>query len=111
MDMRPSNKSIRRMVEKIHAMTALKTVWQETRELMQEICMSGSMSGIWISALPAREVGVGPGPHYPPPGRIRLRECWRADYVATVDMRAYRLSEYLTRDIGGVCSLHSEAER
>ncbi|MFL9909372.1 hypothetical protein [Paraburkholderia sp. RL17-337-BIB-A] len=41
MDMRPSNKSIRRMVEKIHAMTALKTVRQETRELLQEICMSG----------------------------------------------------------------------
>jgi hypothetical protein len=44
MDMRPSNKSIRRMVEKIHAMTALKTVWQETRVLMQEICMSGCVS-------------------------------------------------------------------
>jgi hypothetical protein len=34
MGMRPSKKSIRRMVEKIHAMTALKTVWQETTELV-----------------------------------------------------------------------------
>ncbi|WP_429564063.1 group II intron maturase-specific domain-containing protein [Paraburkholderia sp. MM6662-R1] len=32
--MRPSKKSIRRMLEKIHAMTALKTVWQETTELV-----------------------------------------------------------------------------
>jgi hypothetical protein len=34
MGMRPSKKSIRRMVERIHAMTALKTVWQETTELV-----------------------------------------------------------------------------
>jgi RNA-directed DNA polymerase len=34
MGMRPSKKSIRRMVEKIHAMTALKTAWQETTELV-----------------------------------------------------------------------------
>jgi hypothetical protein len=34
MAMRPSKKSIRRMVEKIHAMTALKTAWQETTELV-----------------------------------------------------------------------------
>jgi RNA-directed DNA polymerase len=34
MGMRPSKKSIRRMVEKIYAMTALKTAWQETTELV-----------------------------------------------------------------------------
>ncbi|WP_242665940.1 group II intron maturase-specific domain-containing protein [Paraburkholderia ginsengiterrae] len=34
MGMRPSKKSIRRMVEKLHAMTALKTVWQGTTELV-----------------------------------------------------------------------------
>jgi hypothetical protein len=34
MGMRPSKKSIRRMVEKIHAMTALKMAWQETTELV-----------------------------------------------------------------------------
>src|SRR5471032_1404314 len=34
MGMRPSKKSILRMVEKIHAMTALKTAWQETTELV-----------------------------------------------------------------------------
>jgi RNA-directed DNA polymerase len=28
--MRPSKKSIRRMVEKVHELTALKTGWQET---------------------------------------------------------------------------------
>jgi RNA-directed DNA polymerase len=32
--MRPSKKSIRRMVEKIHALTALWTAWQETTELV-----------------------------------------------------------------------------
>jgi RNA-directed DNA polymerase len=32
--MRPSQKSIRRMVEKIHALTALWTAWQETTELV-----------------------------------------------------------------------------
>lgn len=37
MGMRPSKKSIRRMVEKIHAMTALKTVWQETMELVGKL--------------------------------------------------------------------------
>ena len=30
--LRPSKKSIRRMVEKIHAMTAVSTTWQETTE-------------------------------------------------------------------------------
>jgi group II intron reverse transcriptase/maturase len=37
MGMRPSKKSIRRMVEKIHAMTALKTAWQETTELVSRL--------------------------------------------------------------------------
>jgi hypothetical protein len=37
MGMRPSKKSIRRMVEKIHAMTALKTAWQETTELVGRV--------------------------------------------------------------------------
>jgi Group II intron, maturase-specific domain len=37
MGMRPSKKSIRRMVEKIHALTALKTVWQETTELVGKL--------------------------------------------------------------------------
>ena len=37
MGMRPSKKSIRRMVEKIHAMTALKTAWQETTELVGKL--------------------------------------------------------------------------
>ncbi|MFM0511239.1 group II intron maturase-specific domain-containing protein [Paraburkholderia sp. RL17-373-BIF-A] len=37
MGMRPSKKSIRRMVEKIHAMTALKTVWHETTELVGKL--------------------------------------------------------------------------
>jgi group II intron reverse transcriptase/maturase len=32
--MRPSKKSIRRMVEKIHALTATNTTWQETTELI-----------------------------------------------------------------------------
>ena len=32
--MRPSKKSVRRMVEKIHALTALWTAWQETTELV-----------------------------------------------------------------------------
>jgi RNA-directed DNA polymerase len=35
--MRPSKKSIRRMVEKIHAMTALKTGWQDTTELVSKL--------------------------------------------------------------------------
>ena len=37
MGLRPSKKSIRRMVEKIHAMTALKTGWQETTELVGKL--------------------------------------------------------------------------
>jgi RNA-directed DNA polymerase len=35
--MRPSKKSIRRMVEKVHALTALNTVWQETTELVDKL--------------------------------------------------------------------------
>ena len=35
--MRPSKKSIRRMVEKIHALTALKTAWQETTEMVGKL--------------------------------------------------------------------------
>jgi len=35
--MRPSKKSIRRMVEKIHALTALWTAWQETTELVGQL--------------------------------------------------------------------------
>jgi len=35
--MRPSKKSIRRMVEKIHALTALKTGWQDTTELVSKL--------------------------------------------------------------------------
>jgi RNA-directed DNA polymerase len=35
--MRPSKKSIRRMVEKIHALTALCTAWQETAELVGQL--------------------------------------------------------------------------
>jgi group II intron reverse transcriptase/maturase len=35
--MRPSKKSIRRMVEKIHELTALKTGWQETTELVGKL--------------------------------------------------------------------------
>ncbi|MFM0543194.1 reverse transcriptase domain-containing protein [Paraburkholderia strydomiana] len=34
MGMRPSKKSIRAHGRKVHAMTALKTVWQETTELV-----------------------------------------------------------------------------
>ncbi|WP_341318079.1 reverse transcriptase domain-containing protein [Paraburkholderia sp. IMGN_8] len=37
MGMRPSKKSIRRMVEKIHAMTALKTAWQETTAMVGKL--------------------------------------------------------------------------
>jgi RNA-directed DNA polymerase len=37
MGMRPSKKSMRRMVEKIHAMTALKTAWQGTTELVSKL--------------------------------------------------------------------------
>jgi RNA-directed DNA polymerase len=33
----PSKKSIRRMVEKVHALTALKTGWQETTELVGKL--------------------------------------------------------------------------
>jgi group II intron reverse transcriptase/maturase len=35
--MRPSKKSVRRMVEKVHAMTAQNTTWQETAELVQKL--------------------------------------------------------------------------
>jgi group II intron reverse transcriptase/maturase len=35
--MRPSKKSIRRMVEKIHELTDLKTVWQETTEVVGKL--------------------------------------------------------------------------
>jgi len=35
--MRPSKKSIRRMVEKIHTLTALKTGWQETTEMVGQV--------------------------------------------------------------------------
>jgi len=34
---RPSKKSIRRMVEKIHAQTAVSTTWQETTELVDQL--------------------------------------------------------------------------
>jgi hypothetical protein len=35
--MRPSKKSIRRMVEKVHAMTTRDTTWQETTELVKKL--------------------------------------------------------------------------
>ena len=35
--MRPSKKSIRRMVEKVHALTILSTAWQETTELVGQL--------------------------------------------------------------------------
>jgi RNA-directed DNA polymerase len=35
--LRPSKKSIRRMVEKIHALTATSTTWQETTELVGKL--------------------------------------------------------------------------
>ena len=35
--LRPSKKSIRRMIEKIHAMTAVSTTWQETTELVGKL--------------------------------------------------------------------------
>jgi group II intron reverse transcriptase/maturase len=35
--LRPSKKSIRRMVEKLHAMTATSTTWQETTELVDKL--------------------------------------------------------------------------
>ena len=35
--LRPSKKSIRRMVEKIHALTAMSTTWQETTELVGKL--------------------------------------------------------------------------
>ena len=35
--MRPSKKSIRRMVEQIHALTILSTAWQETTELVGKL--------------------------------------------------------------------------
>jgi RNA-directed DNA polymerase len=34
---RPSKKSIRRMVEKIHAMTAISATWQETTQLVEQL--------------------------------------------------------------------------
>jgi RNA-directed DNA polymerase len=34
---RPSKKSIRRMVEKIHAMTAISVTWQETTQLVEQL--------------------------------------------------------------------------
>ncbi|WP_374063800.1 group II intron reverse transcriptase/maturase [Cupriavidus sp. DF5525] len=37
MGMRPAKKSIRRMVEKIHALTALKTGWQETTAMVGKL--------------------------------------------------------------------------
>ncbi|WP_425266948.1 reverse transcriptase domain-containing protein, partial [Caballeronia pedi] len=37
MGMKPSKESIRRMIEKIYAMTALRTVWQETTELVGKL--------------------------------------------------------------------------
>ena len=33
--MRPSKKSIRRMVEKLHAMTATSMTWQETTHMVE----------------------------------------------------------------------------
>jgi len=35
--MRPSKKSIRRMVETVHALTAANTTWQETTQVVQEL--------------------------------------------------------------------------
>jgi len=35
--MRPSKKSIRRMVENVHALTAANTTWQETTQVVQEL--------------------------------------------------------------------------
>ena len=35
--MRPSKKSIRRMVEKLHAMTATSTTWQETTQMVSKL--------------------------------------------------------------------------
>jgi hypothetical protein len=35
--MRPSKKSIKRMVEKVHAMTERKTSWQETTEMKGQL--------------------------------------------------------------------------
>ena len=35
--MRPSKKSIRRMVEKLHAMTATSTTWQETTQMVGKL--------------------------------------------------------------------------
>ena len=37
LSLRPSKKSIRRMVEKVHALTDLKTVWQETTEVVGKL--------------------------------------------------------------------------
>jgi hypothetical protein len=34
---RPSKKSIRRMVEKIHAMTTLSATWQETTQMVEQL--------------------------------------------------------------------------
>ena len=33
----PSKKSIRRMVEKVHAMTTVSATWQETTELVEQV--------------------------------------------------------------------------
>ena len=35
--MRPSKKSIRRMVEKIHAMTTISVTWQETTQMVEQL--------------------------------------------------------------------------
>jgi hypothetical protein len=35
--MRPSKKSIRRMVEKVHALTAVSMTWQETTQVVSEL--------------------------------------------------------------------------
>jgi RNA-directed DNA polymerase len=35
--MRPSKKSIRRMVEKIHALTAHSMTWQDTAEVVEKL--------------------------------------------------------------------------
>ena len=37
LSLRPSKKSIRHMVEKVHALTDLKTVWQETTEVVGKL--------------------------------------------------------------------------
>jgi hypothetical protein len=47
--MRPSKKSIRRMVDKIHMMTALKTAWQETTELVGRLQASATFTNARIA--------------------------------------------------------------